>query len=101
MDKRITSLISVALNGFLSNASAGETEKISLHVIDANNSLLRLDHMLYKYEFTSTGLKSHYKDAFFYYMQTGVIYHMGSVSFVLSLILHARCLLSKKAGLKQ
>ena len=37
--------------------------------------------------------------------QTIVIYHKGSVSFVLSgrsnLILHAHCLLSKKAGLKQ
>ena len=36
---------------------------------------------------------------------TSLIYHMATVSFVLSggsnLILHAHCLLSKKAGLKQ
>ena len=69
----LKSLISVALNEFLGNASAGETEKIDFHVIYANNSLLRLDYMLYKYEFTSTGLKSNYKNAFCCYMQIGVL----------------------------
>lgn len=69
----LQSLISVALNEFLGNASAGETEKTDFHVIYANNSLLRLDYMLYKYEFTSTGLKSNYKNAFCCFMQIRVL----------------------------
>lgn len=69
----LTSLITVALNEFLGNASAGETEKIDFHVIYANNSLLRLDYMLYKYEFTSSGLKTKFENAFCYYMQVGVL----------------------------
>ena len=69
----ITSLITVALNEFLGNTSAGETEKVDFHVIYANNSLLRIDYMMYKYEFTSSGLKSEFQNAFCYYMQVGVL----------------------------
>lgn len=69
----ITSLITVALNEFLGNTSAGESEKVDFHVIYANNSLLRIDYMLYKYEFASSGLKTQFQNAFCYYMQVGVL----------------------------
>ena len=69
----LKSLITVGLNEFLGNTTAGETEKIDFHVIYANNSLLRLDYMMYKYEFASRGLKTNYKNAFCYYMQVGVL----------------------------
>ena len=69
----LKSLIGVALNEFLGNASAGETEKNNFHVIYANNSLLRLDYMMYKYEFSSKGLKDNYENAFCYYLQVGVL----------------------------
>lgn len=69
----IASLIKVALNEFLGNTSAGETEKVDFHVIYANNSLLRIDYMMYKYEFTSSGLKTEFQNAFCYYMQVGVL----------------------------
>ena len=69
----INGLITVALNEFLGNTSAGETEKVDFHVIYANNSLLRLDYMMYKYEFSSKGLKDEYQNAFCYYMQVGVL----------------------------
>ena len=69
----ITNLITVALNQFLGNTAAGETEKVDFHVIYANNSLLRVDYMLYKYEFTSSGLKTQFQNAFCYYMQVGIL----------------------------
>ncbi|XP_078375436.1 uncharacterized protein LOC144658827 [Oculina patagonica] len=69
----LTSLITVALNQFLGNTSAGESEKIDFHVIYANNSLLRIDYMLYKYEFTSSGLKTQFQNAFCYYMQVAIL----------------------------
>lgn len=69
----LTSLITVALNQFLGNTSAGESEKVDFHVIYANNSLLRIDYMLYKYEFTSSGLKTQFQNAFCYYMQVGIL----------------------------
>ena len=69
----LKSLIKVALNEFLGNTSAGETEKVDFHVIYANNSLLRLDYMMYKYQFVSQGLQSKIENAFCYYMQVGVL----------------------------
>ena len=39
----LVSLLSVALNQFLGNTAAGETEKKDFHVVFANNSLLRVD----------------------------------------------------------
>ena len=52
----LKNLLSVALNEVLGNTSAGEAEKTDFHVIYANNSLLRLDYMMYKYTFASKGL---------------------------------------------
>ena len=60
----ITSLIKVALNEVLENTSAGDTEKVDFHVIYAKSSLLRIDYMMYKYEFTSIGLKTEFQNAF-------------------------------------
>ena len=53
---RVTDLITVGLNAMLGNESVGETEKQDFHVVFANNSLLRIDCMFYKYEFSSKGL---------------------------------------------
>lgn len=48
----VTDLITVGLNAMLGNESVGETEKQDFHVVFANNSLLRIDCMFYKYEFS-------------------------------------------------
>ena len=69
----LVSLLTVALNQFLGNTSAGETEKKDFHVIFANNSLLRVDYILYKYTFSSKGLKDEFQNGFCYYSQIGVL----------------------------
>lgn len=52
----VTDLITVGLNAMLGNESVGETEKQDFRVVFANNSLLPIDCMFYKYEFSSKGL---------------------------------------------
>ena len=69
----LENLLSVALNEVLGNTSAGEAEKTDFHVIYANNSLLRLDYMMYKYTFASKGLKDECTNAFCYCMQVGIL----------------------------
>lgn len=69
----IKSLLKVALDEFLGNTSVGESEKSDFHVVFANNSLLRLDYMIYKYDFSSKGLLEEQQNAFCYYMQVGVL----------------------------
>ena len=66
-------LITVGLNQMLGNTSAGETEKVDFHIVFANNSLLRIDYMMYKYEFSSKGIVQEVKNVFCYYLQVGVL----------------------------
>ena len=69
----LKNLISVGLSQMLGNASAGETEKVDFHIVFANNSLLRVDYMIYKYEFSSKGIIDKVKNVFCYYLQVGVL----------------------------
>lgn len=69
----VTDLITVGLNAMLGNESVGETEKQDFHVVFANNSLLRIDCMFYKYEFSSKGLIDKAQNIFCYYLQVGVL----------------------------
>ena len=69
----VTDLITVGLNAMLGNESVGETEKPDFHVVFANNSLLRIDCMFYKYEFSSKGLIDKAQNIFCYYLQVGVL----------------------------
>lgn len=69
----VTDLITVGLNSMLGNESVGETEKQDFHVVFANNSLLRIDCMFYKYEFSSKGLIDKAQNIFCYYLQVGVL----------------------------
>ena len=69
----VTDLITVGLNAMLGNESVGETEKQDFHVVFANNSLLRIDCMFYKYEFSSKGLIDKVQNIFCYYLQVGVL----------------------------
>lgn len=69
----LKNLISVGLSQMLGNASAGETEKVDFHIVFANNSLLRVDYMMYKYEFSSKGIIDKVKNVFCYYLQVGVL----------------------------
>ena len=69
----LTTIISGALNAILGDTSAGEMEKQGYHVVFANNSLVRVDYLIYKYEFTSKGIKKIAKNAFCYYLQVGVL----------------------------
>ena len=52
---RDLNLVKAALNELLGNASAGEKERRECHVVYANNSILRVDYHLYKYDFSSKG----------------------------------------------
>ena len=69
----LQALLKVALDEFLGNTSAGESEKVDFHVVYANNSLLRIDYMMYKYQFSSSGLKNEFQNAFCYYLQVGIL----------------------------
>lgn len=69
----LDSLLHATLNTFLGNTSAGESETKDFHVVFANNSLLRVDYMLYKYEFSSKGLKKEFQNGFCHYSQIGVL----------------------------
>ena len=69
----VTDLITVGLNAMLGNESVGETEKQDFHVVFANNSLLPIDCMFYKYEFSSKGLIDKAQNIFCYYLQVGVL----------------------------
>lgn len=66
-------LLSVALGEFLGDTSAGEKFKKDFHVVFANNSLLRVDFMLYKYDFSSKALVDEVQNGFCYYAQIGVL----------------------------
>lgn len=69
----LKSLITAGLNTLLGNASAGETERVDFHVVFANNSLLRIDYMMYKYNFSSKGIIDEVQNVFCYYLQVGVL----------------------------
>ena len=69
----LKTIIKVGLDAMLGNVSAGETEKQDFHVVFANNSLLRIDYMCYKYEFSSKGIVTQVKNVFCYYLQVGVL----------------------------
>ena len=69
----VTDLITVGLYAMLGNESVGETEKQDFHVVFANNSLLRIDCMFYKCEFSSKGLIDKAQNIFCYYLQVGVL----------------------------
>ena len=69
----LTTIINGSLNTILGNTTAGEMEKQEYHVVFANNSLVRVDYLIYKYEFTSKGIKKIAKNAFCYYLQVGVL----------------------------
>ena len=69
----LVELLSVALDEFLGDTSAGEKFKKDFHVVFANNSLLRVDFMLYKYDFSSKGLVDEVQNGFCYYAQIGVL----------------------------
>ena len=69
----IKRLVKVGLDQFLGNVSEGETEKRDFHVVFANNSLLRIDYMMYKYEFSSKGIRDEIQNLFCYYLQVGVL----------------------------
>ena len=67
------SLLSIVLDAFLGNTAAGESEKKDFYVVFANNSLLRVDYMFYKYEFSSKGLKDEFQNGFCYYSQISAL----------------------------
>lgn len=66
-------LICGAIQVFLGDRSAGQSEAKAFHVVYANNSLLRIDYMLYKYTFSSNGILSKYENAFCFLLQVGVL----------------------------
>lgn len=69
----LENLVSVAVNELLGDTTAGEKSKKEFHVVFANNGLLRVDYMFYKYDFTSQGLVDKFQNGFCYYAQIGVL----------------------------
>ena len=69
----LVQILSDSLNEFLGNTAAGASEKKDFHVVFSDDSLLRVDYMLYKYEFSFEGLKDDYQNGFYYYTQTSVL----------------------------
>ena len=66
-------LVKTAMNELLGNASAGEKEKRECHVVYANNSILRVDYHMYKYDFSTQGLRDKAENAFCYVVQVSVL----------------------------
>ena len=66
-------LVTGAVNELLGNTLAGEKEFSSFQVVFANNSLLRIDFYIYKYDFSSEGLREKIQNAFCYVVQVGVL----------------------------
>ena len=66
-------MINGALNTVLGSSFGEEIEKQDFHVVFAKNSLLRIDYLIYKYEFSSKSIKKIAKNAFCYYLQAGVL----------------------------
>ena len=66
-------LVTAAVNELLGNTLAGEKEFSSFQVVFANNSLLRIDFYIYKYDFSSEGLREKTQNAFCYVVQVGVL----------------------------
>ena len=53
----LTTMIKGAPNTVLGSSCGGEMEKKVFHIVFANNSLVRVDYLIYKYEFSSKGIK--------------------------------------------
>ena len=66
-------LVTLALEEFLGNVSAGEQEMKTFQLMFSSNSLLRVDYMMYKYQFESHGVKDKYESGFCYFAQIGVL----------------------------
>ena len=69
----LSSLIGVALNKFLGNAQAGASEQNDYHIVFSNNTLMRIDVMFYKYEFSSKGGENERRNGFCYCTQASVL----------------------------
>ena len=69
----LVSLIGVALNQFLGNTQAGASEQNDYHIVFSNNTLMRIDVMFYKYEFSSKGVEDERRNGFCYYTQAAVL----------------------------
>lgn len=66
-------VIGVALNQFLGNTQVGASEQNDYHIIFSNNSLMRVDVMFYKYEFSSKGIQDKRQNGFCYSTQAAVL----------------------------
>ena len=67
-------LICGGIKVFLGDRREGQSETTAAyHIVYANNTLLRIDYMMYKYTFSSTGIMSKYENAFCFLLQIGVL----------------------------
>ena len=69
----LVSLIGVALNQFLGNTQAGASEQNDYHIVFSNNTLMRIDVMFYKNEFSSKGVEDERRNGFCYCTQAAVL----------------------------
>lgn len=71
--KGLCNIVGTAITVFLGSESEGESQETGFHVVYANNGLLRVDYMIYKYHFTSEAILKKHENAFCYIMQIGVL----------------------------
>ena len=69
----LRNLMSTALKELLGNASGGEKEKREFHIVYANNRIRRVDYHMYKYDFSSKGLREKAENVFCYVVQVAVL----------------------------
>ncbi|KAI0883733.1 uncharacterized protein GGS22DRAFT_189699 [Annulohypoxylon maeteangense] len=68
-----TKIVSSALEGILSTTSAGEHEEQRFFVYVQYNAIIRLDVMLWRWNFTGKGFSDKYENAFGYLICTSVV----------------------------
>ena len=66
-------IVKTGLNALLGNASAGEKENTGFSVVYSDNTLLRVDYYMYKYDLTSKGVVEKMSNGFLYYVQISVL----------------------------
>lgn len=66
-------VLEIGVNAFLKSSEAGASEMRDFHVIFSNNTLLRIDFMVYKYQFSAKGFKDDFENGFCYCSQTTVL----------------------------
>src|SRR6266516_956957 len=67
------SIIGGAVNSFIGDTSMGEKYRQDYHLVFEDNSLVRVDSLLYKYTFSSNDIVKNVQNAFCYMFYKSVV----------------------------